>query len=49
MIILCPKWDLNQGPSQMALFEDCKATAVTTQPPWLDLSERFTFFDDGGY
>ena len=32
MIILCPKQDLNLGPSRIAVFKDCKATALITQP-----------------
>ena len=36
MIKLCPKRDLNLGPSRIAVFEDFKATALTTQPPRLD-------------
>ena len=31
----CPEQDLNMGPSRIAVFEDCKATALTTQRPWL--------------
>ena len=31
-----PKRDLSLGPSTIAVFEDYKATALTTQPPWLD-------------
>ena len=27
----------NLGPSRIAVFEDCKATDITTQPPWLDV------------
>ena len=30
-----PKQDSNLGPSRIAIFRDCKATALTTQPPWL--------------
>ena len=26
---------LNLGPCKIAVFEDCKATAPTNQPPWL--------------
>ena len=29
--------DLNLGPSKIAVFEDCKDAALTTQPPWLDI------------
>ena len=38
MIILCPKGDSNLGLSRIriAVVEDCKATALTTQPPRLD-------------
>ena len=36
MIILCHKQDLNLGPSRIAVFKDCKATALTAQPPRLD-------------
>ena len=39
MIILCPKQDLNLGPSRIADFDDSKATALTTQPPRLDKSK----------
>ena len=35
MKILCPKRDLNLGLSRIAVFEDCKLTALTTQPPRL--------------
>ena len=38
LIILCPKQDLNLGPSRIAVFKDCKATALITQPPRLDAS-----------
>ena len=31
-----PKRDLNLVPSRVAIFEDCKATTLTTQPPRLD-------------
>ena len=31
------KQDLNLDPSRISGFEDCKATALTTQPPWLDI------------
>ena len=31
-----PEWDSNLDPSRIAVFEDCKATALTTQPPRLD-------------
>ena len=30
------KYDLNLGQSRMAVFEDCQAAALTTQPTWLD-------------
>ena len=33
---LSPEHDSNLGLSRIAVFEDCKATALTTQPPWLD-------------
>ena len=36
MIILFPKRDLKLGPSRIAVFEDCKATVLPTQPPGLD-------------
>ena len=32
----CPKWDSNLGQRRMAVFEDCQATTLTTQPPRLD-------------
>ena len=32
----CPKQDLNLGQSRIAVFEDYKATALTTQPSQLD-------------
>ena len=31
-----PEWDSNLGLSRIVVFEDCKATALTTQPPKLD-------------
>ena len=31
-----PAWYSSLGPSRIAVFEDCKATALTTQPPGLD-------------
>ena len=45
--ILCsssflPEWDLNMGLSRIAVFQDCKATALTTQPPRLDSSLSIT-------
>ena len=42
--ILCPKQDLSLGPSKIAVFEDCQATALTTQPPRLDEIKRFVLF-----
>ena len=30
-----PEWDLNLGLSRIAVFEDCKASPLTTQPPLL--------------
>ena len=41
MIIVCPKQDLNLGLSRIAVFEDCKATGLTTQPQWLDKVAKF--------
>ena len=32
---------MNLGPSRIAVFEDCKATALTTQPPRLDIIQIF--------
>ena len=32
----CTELDFNLGPSSIAVFEDCKATALTTQPLRLD-------------
>ena len=37
----CTKRDSNLGPSSIAVFEDCKATVLTTQPPQLDLERTF--------
>ena len=31
-----PERDLSLGPSRNAVFEDCKATNLTSQPPQLD-------------
>ena len=31
-----PKQDSNLGPRRIAIFEDCKATALKTQPPGLN-------------
>ena len=31
----CPEWDLKLGPRSLAVFEDCKAIALTTRPLWL--------------
>ena len=31
-----PEGDLNLGSSRFAVFDNCKATALTTQPPWQD-------------
>ena len=33
---LIPEWDLNLGPSRIAVFEDCYATALTTQLDYND-------------
>ena len=33
---MCHKQDWNLGLSQIAVFDDFKATALTTQPPWMD-------------
>ena len=44
---MCPKWDLNLGLSRIAVFEDCKAIAPTTQPPQKDyfiIKSTFAFF-----
>ena len=41
MIILRPKQDLNLSLSRIAVFEDCKATGLTTQPPRLDKVAKF--------
>ena len=35
--------DSNLGSSSIAVFEDCKATALTTQPPRLDALWRFLY------
>ena len=35
----CPKQYLNLGPSRI---EECKATALNTQPPWPDDLFEFT-------
>ena len=40
MTVICPKQDLSLDPSRIAVFEDSKATALTTQPPWLDGVEK---------
>ena len=32
---LCPERDLSLGQRRMAIFEDCQATMLTTQPPQL--------------
>ena len=37
------KRDLNLGQSRIAVIEDCKAIALTTQPPRLD-TEKFVCF-----
>ena len=37
MIVLCPMQDLNLGPSRIAVFEGCKAIALTAQSLRLDL------------
>ena len=34
-----PERDLNLGPSRIAVFEDCKAIALTTQSPQLVLNQ----------
>ena len=31
-----PEQDLNLGPCRMAVIEDCLATTLTSEPPWLD-------------
>ena len=31
---MCPERDLNLGQRKMAVFGDCQATLLTTQPPW---------------
>ena len=36
------KRDSNLGLSRIAIFEDCRATALTTQPTWLDSFSEFT-------
>ena len=35
-----PEPDSTLGPSRIAVFEDCKATALTTQPPRLNIFLR---------
>ena len=35
----CLEWDSNLSPKWLAVFEDCKATALTTQPLQLDRIE----------
>ena len=37
---LGPKQDLNLGGHRMAVFEDCQATILTTQPPRLDSDKK---------
>ena len=37
---MCPEQNSNLGPSRIAVFEDCKATALNTQPPRLDYRIR---------
>ena len=34
---LCPERDMNLGQCTMAVFEDCQASILTTQPPRFDL------------
>ena len=31
----CPERHLSLGLIRIVVFEDCKASALTTQPPWL--------------
>ena len=39
-----PLLDLNLGPSRIDVFENCKGTALTTQPPRLDFKGHFNIF-----
>ena len=39
--------DSNLGLSRIAVFEDCKATALTTQPPGLDYKVSKSFRASG--
>ena len=34
-----PEQDSNLGLRRIAFFADCKATALTTQPPWLGFKQ----------
>ena len=43
-LYLAPKRDLHLGLSRIAVFEDCKATALTTQPPLLNVFKCLTSF-----
>ena len=44
IIHLCPKQDLNPGSSRIAIFYECKATALTNQPPRLNNINRSWLF-----
>ena len=33
--VRCPQRNLNMGPSRIDVFDDCKATTLTTKPIWL--------------
>ena len=40
-----PMQDLNLGQCRMAVYENCQANVLTTQPPWLDkLCHLFSYF-----
>ena len=41
--------DLNLGPSRIAVFEDCKASALTTKPPQLDFSCYFLLWQQNRF
>ena len=42
--IVVPRGGLKLGPSRTAVFEDYKATALTTQPPGLSIHHIFHNF-----